>query len=85
MSISLLTWLCLQPKLGRIQETRTTLLRKSRPMPESSPLWKLPRFQQVKAQYSNTIAQLQGQQHSSLDSLTSIIVVVLLPYVRVCE
>nr|XP_014030285.1 unnamed protein product [Salmo salar] len=35
------------PKLGRIQETRTTLLRKSRPMPESSPLWKLPRFQQV--------------------------------------
>ncbi|CAB1320266.1 unnamed protein product, partial [Coregonus sp. 'balchen'] len=35
------------PKLGRIQETRTTLLRKSRPMPESTPLWKLPRFQQV--------------------------------------
>uniref|UniRef100_A0A8C7VQ74 Cilia and flagella associated protein 77 n=1 Tax=Oncorhynchus mykiss TaxID=8022 RepID=A0A8C7VQ74_ONCMY len=36
-----------RPKLGRIQETRTTLLRKSRPMPESTPLWKLPRFQQV--------------------------------------
>nr|XP_046188190.1 cilia- and flagella-associated protein 77 [Oncorhynchus gorbuscha] len=35
------------PKLGRIQETRTTLLRKSRSVPESTPLWKLPRFQQV--------------------------------------
>uniref|UniRef100_A0AAY5L0V3 Cilia and flagella associated protein 77 n=1 Tax=Esox lucius TaxID=8010 RepID=A0AAY5L0V3_ESOLU len=36
-----------KPKLGRIPETRTTLLRKSRPVPESAPLWKLPRFQQI--------------------------------------
>uniref|UniRef100_A0A673J0H5 Cilia- and flagella-associated protein 77 n=1 Tax=Sinocyclocheilus rhinocerous TaxID=307959 RepID=A0A673J0H5_9TELE len=34
-------------KLGRIQDTRTTLLRKSRPLPEAPSMWKMPRFQQV--------------------------------------
>ncbi|KAJ7993813.1 hypothetical protein DPEC_G00258610 [Dallia pectoralis] len=36
-----------KPKLGRIPDTRTTLLRKSRPVPETTTLWKLPRFQQI--------------------------------------
>ncbi|KAL0978960.1 hypothetical protein UPYG_G00178500 [Umbra pygmaea] len=36
-----------KPKLGSIPETRTTLLRKSRPIPEVTTLWKLPRFQKV--------------------------------------
>lgn len=36
-----------KPKLGRIQDTRTTLLRKCRPLPEATPLWKLPHFQKV--------------------------------------
>ncbi|XP_056601832.1 cilia- and flagella-associated protein 77 [Triplophysa dalaica] len=34
-------------QLRRIQDTRTTLLRKSRPLPEAPSMWKLPRFQQV--------------------------------------
>uniref|UniRef100_A0A8C2Q7R4 Cilia and flagella associated protein 77 n=1 Tax=Cyprinus carpio TaxID=7962 RepID=A0A8C2Q7R4_CYPCA len=34
-------------QLGRIQDTRTTLLRKSRPLPEAPSMWKMPRFQQV--------------------------------------
>ncbi|XP_051965757.1 cilia- and flagella-associated protein 77 [Xyrauchen texanus] len=34
-------------KLGRIKDTRTTLLRKSHPLPEAPSMWKLPRFQQV--------------------------------------
>ncbi|XP_077096880.1 cilia- and flagella-associated protein 77 isoform X1 [Siphateles boraxobius] len=34
-------------QLGRIQDTRTSLLRKSRPLPEAPSTWKLPRFQQV--------------------------------------
>ncbi|TRY93168.1 hypothetical protein DNTS_012856 [Danionella cerebrum] len=37
----------LKAQLGRIQDTRTTLLRKSRPLPELPSTWKLPRFQQV--------------------------------------
>ncbi|XP_051539498.1 cilia- and flagella-associated protein 77-like isoform X2 [Myxocyprinus asiaticus] len=35
-------------QLGRIQDTRTTVLRKSRPLPEAPSMWKLPRFQQVR-------------------------------------
>ncbi|XP_063050652.1 cilia- and flagella-associated protein 77 [Engraulis encrasicolus] len=34
-------------KLGRVQDTRASVLRKSQPPVESAPLWKLPRFQQV--------------------------------------
>ncbi|XP_062874105.1 cilia- and flagella-associated protein 77 isoform X2 [Trichomycterus rosablanca] len=34
-------------QLGRIQDTRTTLLRKNRPQEEVPSMWKLPRFQQV--------------------------------------
>ncbi|XP_062398339.1 cilia- and flagella-associated protein 77 [Sardina pilchardus] len=34
-------------QLGRIQDTRTSTLRKSRPTVVNAPLWKLPRFQQV--------------------------------------
>ncbi|XP_030647616.1 cilia- and flagella-associated protein 77 [Chanos chanos] len=34
-------------RLGRVQDTRTTLLRKTQPLPEAPSLWKLPRFQQV--------------------------------------
>ncbi|KAG5281509.1 hypothetical protein AALO_G00073050 [Alosa alosa] len=34
-------------QLGRIQDTRTSTLRKSRPTGVSAPLWTLPRFQQV--------------------------------------
>ncbi|XP_028852831.1 cilia- and flagella-associated protein 77 isoform X2 [Denticeps clupeoides] len=34
-------------RLKRIQETRTTLLRKSRPVVETTTLWKLPRFEKV--------------------------------------
>ncbi|XP_012673208.2 cilia- and flagella-associated protein 77 [Clupea harengus] len=34
-------------QLGRVQDTRTSVLRKSRPTVVSSPLWKLPQFQQV--------------------------------------
>uniref|UniRef100_UPI003F4FA18B cilia- and flagella-associated protein 77 isoform 2 n=1 Tax=Danio rerio TaxID=7955 RepID=UPI003F4FA18B len=36
-------------QLGRIQDTRTTLLRKSQPLPEAPSTWKLPRFQKVGA------------------------------------
>lgn len=48
-SISVYYILFSQAQLGRIQDTRTTLLRKSRPLPEAPSMWKLPRFQQVKA------------------------------------
>uniref|UniRef100_A0A8C2GIL4 Cilia and flagella associated protein 77 n=1 Tax=Cyprinus carpio TaxID=7962 RepID=A0A8C2GIL4_CYPCA len=34
-------------QLGRIQDTRTTMLRKSRPLPEPPSMWKMPRFQQL--------------------------------------
>ncbi|XP_066510120.1 cilia- and flagella-associated protein 77-like isoform X2 [Hoplias malabaricus] len=34
-------------QLGKIQDTRTTLLRKSRPLEEHPSMWKLPRFQQI--------------------------------------
>ncbi|KAM6954517.1 cilia- and flagella-associated protein 77 [Aplochiton taeniatus] len=36
-----------KPKLGRILDTRTSLLRKSCPLTETTPLWKLSRFEQV--------------------------------------
>ncbi|XP_064210592.1 cilia- and flagella-associated protein 77 isoform X1 [Anguilla rostrata] len=41
--------LCVSPqaRLGRVQETRTTILRKSCPIAEPPSLWKLPRFQEV--------------------------------------
>ncbi|XP_060762715.1 cilia- and flagella-associated protein 77 [Neoarius graeffei] len=34
-------------QLARIQDTRTTLLRKSRPMEKPPSMWKLPRFEQI--------------------------------------
>ncbi|XP_026858879.1 cilia- and flagella-associated protein 77 isoform X2 [Electrophorus electricus] len=34
-------------QLGKIQDTRTTLLRKSRPPEEAQSMWKLPRFQHI--------------------------------------
>ncbi|XP_066568746.1 cilia- and flagella-associated protein 77 [Amia ocellicauda] len=34
-------------QLGKVYETRTSLLRQRQPSPESAPLWKLPRFQRV--------------------------------------
>uniref|UniRef100_A0A671QVN7 Cilia and flagella associated protein 77 n=1 Tax=Sinocyclocheilus anshuiensis TaxID=1608454 RepID=A0A671QVN7_9TELE len=55
-------------QLGRIQDTRTTLLRKSRPLPEAPSMWKMPRFQQVKTPLVPTISLSRCSRHANFSS-----------------
>uniref|UniRef100_A0A673J3F3 Cilia and flagella associated protein 77 n=1 Tax=Sinocyclocheilus rhinocerous TaxID=307959 RepID=A0A673J3F3_9TELE len=55
-------------QLGRIQDTRTTLLRKSRPLPEAPSMWKMPRFQQVKTPLVPTISLSLCSRHANFSS-----------------
>uniref|UniRef100_A0A672KQN6 Cilia and flagella associated protein 77 n=1 Tax=Sinocyclocheilus grahami TaxID=75366 RepID=A0A672KQN6_SINGR len=55
-------------QLGRIQDTRTTLLRKSHPLPDAPSMWKMPRFQQVKTPLVPTISHSLCSRHANFSS-----------------